>query len=115
MPNPSDASFLRYYVVNLTKNHGPVATLVVRSARNAKGRNKAARFEGDGVACLQTVYKNPSLPLPVRLDAAAKAARFVRPMLSATNMRVIRSLQDLTDEELDALRARAKQQEAMRY
>lgn len=35
-------------------------------------------FNGDGVAFLQTVYKNPALPLPMRLDAAAKAARFAR-------------------------------------
>jgi hypothetical protein len=65
-------------------------------------------FEGDGVAFLQTVYKNPTLPLSIRLDAAAKAARFDRLMLSATNMRVIRSLEDLTDEELAALRADAR-------
>jgi hypothetical protein len=68
-------------------------------------------FEGDGVAFLQTVYKNPTLPLSIRLDAAAKAARFDRLMLSATNMRVIRSLEDLTDEELAALRADAAERE----
>ena len=33
-------------------------------------------FQGDGVAFLQTVYKNPTVPLAVRLDTAAKAARF---------------------------------------
>ena len=57
-------------------------------------------FAGDGVAFLQTVYKDPKLPLSTRLDAAAKAARFERPMLSATNMRVIRSIEDLSEEEL---------------
>jgi hypothetical protein len=72
-------------------------------------------FEGDGVAFLQTVYRNPTLPLSVRLDAAAKAARFERPMLSATNMRVIRCLQDLTDEELVALEVEVGQREAMRH
>jgi hypothetical protein len=72
-------------------------------------------FEGDGVAFLQTVYKNPALPLSVRLDAAAKAARFERPMLSATNMRVIRGFEDLTDGELNALLADAEQQQAMRH
>jgi hypothetical protein len=44
-------------------------------------------FPGDAVAFLQTVYKNPTIPLRVRLDAAAKAARFERPSspTSATN------------------------------
>ena len=60
-------------------------------------------FVGDGVAFLQTVYKDPKLPLSTRMDAAAKAARFERPMLSATNMRVIRSIEDLSDEELQML------------
>ena len=32
-------------------------------------------FAGDGVAFLQTVYKDPRLPLSIRMDAAAKAAR----------------------------------------
>ena len=62
-------------------------------------------FQGDGVAFLQTVYKNPALPLIVRLDAAAKAARFERPMLSASNVRVIRDVKDLTDEELQRIAA----------
>jgi hypothetical protein len=41
-------------------------------------------FAGDAVAFLQTVYKDPRIPLPVRIDAAAKAARFERPA-STTN------------------------------
>src|SRR4051794_3102516 len=69
-------------------------------------------FEGDSVAFLQTVYKNPTLPFPVRLDAAAKAARFERPILSATNMRMIRSLHDLSDEELASVRAEAEKEAA---
>jgi hypothetical protein len=40
-------------------------------------------FAGDAVAFLQTVYKDPRIPLHVRLDAAAKAARFERPMCVA--------------------------------
>jgi hypothetical protein len=57
-------------------------------------------FAGDGVAFLQTVYKDPRQSLNVRMDAAAKAARFERPMLASTNVRVIRRIEDLTDEEL---------------
>ena len=60
-------------------------------------------FAGDGVAFLQTVYKDPKLPLSTRLDAASKAARFERPMLSATSMWVIRSIEDLSEEELMVL------------
>ena len=62
-------------------------------------------FAGDGVAFLQTVYKDPKLPLSTRLDAAAKAARFERPMLTSSNMRVINSFEDLTREELERLAA----------
>ena len=57
-------------------------------------------FAGDGVAFLQTVYKDPKLPLSIRMDAAAKAARFERPMLASSNVRVIRRMEDLTDDEL---------------
>jgi len=39
-------------------------------------------FDGDGVSYLQVVYRNPALPEPVRIDAAAKAARYERPALS---------------------------------
>jgi hypothetical protein len=41
-------------------------------------------FEGDGVALLQVVYRDPSHPLALRLDAAYKAARYERPALAAT-------------------------------
>ena len=40
-------------------------------------------FEGDGVAYLQTVYRDPHQPTELRMDAAAKAARFERPTLAA--------------------------------
>jgi hypothetical protein len=41
-------------------------------------------FDGDGVAYLQTVYRDPALPVSVRVDAAAKSARYERPALAAT-------------------------------
>jgi hypothetical protein len=40
-------------------------------------------FPGDAVALLQCVYRDASLPLEIRIDAASKAARFERPALSA--------------------------------
>jgi hypothetical protein len=44
-------------------------------------------FAGDAVAFLQTVYKDPRIPLRVRLDAAAKAARFERPTSATSSVR----------------------------
>lgn len=40
-------------------------------------------FEGDGVALMVAIYKDPRIPLDMRLDAASKAARFERPTLQA--------------------------------
>jgi hypothetical protein len=40
-------------------------------------------FDGDGVALLQTIYRNPSIPMAIRIDAASKAARYERPSLMA--------------------------------
>ena len=51
-------------------------------------------FTGDSVAFLQSIYKNPEIPLRLRIDAAAKAARFERPMRATGSM---------TNEELAAM------------
>jgi hypothetical protein len=40
-------------------------------------------FDGDGVAFLQVVYRDPGQPIEVRIDAAKAAARFERPQLAA--------------------------------
>jgi hypothetical protein len=40
-------------------------------------------FEGDAVCFMQSVYRDPSFPVELRLDAASKAARFERPALAA--------------------------------
>jgi hypothetical protein len=56
-----------------------------------------------GVAFLPTIYKDPTLPHGMRMDAAAKAAPFERPMLASTDVRLIRRIEDLTEEELMAL------------
>jgi hypothetical protein len=40
-------------------------------------------FEGDGHAFMVAVYKDPRLPVELRLDAAAKAARYEKPTLQA--------------------------------
>jgi hypothetical protein len=58
-------------------------------------------FVGDGVAFLQTVYKDPRNPMRLRIDAAAKAARFERSVMASN--RVIRGVNDLTEQEMAAI------------
>ena len=64
-------------------------------------------FEGDGVAYMQSVYRDPSFPLELRLDAAAKAARFERPTLAAVAMQQTPKaridLSALSPEERDSM------------
>jgi hypothetical protein len=63
---------------------------------NTKARHEAAKqivqqflsdhpdaFPGDAVSLMQCIYRDASLPLEIRLDAASKAARFERPALAA--------------------------------
>ena len=40
-------------------------------------------FEGDAVAFMQILYRDPAQPVELRLDAAKVAAKFERPTLSA--------------------------------
>jgi hypothetical protein len=40
-------------------------------------------FEGDAVALMQLIYRDPALPIELRLDAAKSSARFERPALGA--------------------------------
>ncbi len=59
---------------------------VEAAARAVAERFKAevpTAFDGDGVAYIQSVYRDPSFSHELRLDAAAKAARFERPTLAA--------------------------------
>jgi hypothetical protein len=44
-------------------------------------------FEGDAHALLMLTYKNKSLPLAVRLDAAKAAIRFEKPAMSTVDAR----------------------------
>jgi hypothetical protein len=41
-------------------------------------------FDGDGHALLVAIYKDPSHPIQLRLDAAKAAIRYERPRLAAT-------------------------------
>ena len=60
-----------------------------------------AAFDGDGVAYLQTVYKDPHQPTELRMDAASKAARYGRPALAATLTRDVTPIPS-TRQETDA-------------
>lgn len=59
-------------------------------------------FTGDAHAFLMTVYKDPSHPIDLRLDAAKAAVRFEKPALAALEAKVDNTHRDVTDEPLDA-------------
>lgn len=63
-------------------------------------------FDGDAHAFLQAVYKNPEVPLEVRIMAASRALRVEKPVLSATNSNVNISFN--MAERLEAARLRVK-------
>ena len=63
-------------------------------------------FPGDALALMQFIYKDTSLPLALRLDAAAKAARFERPTLGATAVEASVSVSTVGSEERHLARAR---------
>lgn len=42
-------------------------------------------FDGDAHAFLQAVYKNPDVPLEIRIQAASRALRVEKPILSANH------------------------------
>src|SRR5919197_1464062 len=52
-------------------------------------QNGDAVFPGDGIDLMIAVYKNETLPLPLRIQCAAIAAPFERPKLTATDARVL--------------------------
>jgi hypothetical protein len=61
-------------------------------------------FEGDAHAFLQAVYRDPGVPLEIRIMAAGRALRVEKPALSATHGRM-----DVTfdiAERMDAARKR---------
>ena len=65
-------------------------------------------FDGDGVALLQCVYKNPAVAWDIRVDAARAAAPFERPKLVAAAVR------DVTPEARDPASRSARIAELLR-
>ena len=63
-------------------------------------------FDGDGVAYLQVVYRDPRQPVELRIDCAKAASRFERPALAATLTKEIDSTPTDPDEIDRLLRER---------
>jgi hypothetical protein len=66
-----------------------------RTRRRAEAMQEAAKkiaaaipdaFEGDSHALLGSIYKDPSQPIQLRLDAAKAAIAYERPRLAATEL-----------------------------
>ena len=64
-------------------------------------KTEKAQFERDPLALLMWAYKNPDLPIEVRMQCAIAAIRYEKPRLAPTTVPV-RRLLDMTDEELAA-------------
>jgi hypothetical protein len=77
---------------------------VIRSKLIALG---IAPLDGDGYAFLASVYRNPSLPIELRLAAAKAAVSFEKPRLATRKLR-IKAPQDMPDDEPAAALAVAK-------
>ena len=54
-----------------------------RAAAEAIGLAVPGAFEGDAHAYLMAVYKDPSQPVELRLEAAGKAIRYEKPALAS--------------------------------
>jgi len=63
-------------------------TLELEAAADRALEQIVGAFDGDAHAFLSWVYKNPQLPLEVRIMAAGRALRVEKPVLSAAHGRV---------------------------
>lgn len=63
-------------------------------------------FDGDAHAFLQAVYRDPNMPIEVRIAAAGRALRVEKPVLSAAHSRVDVNVD--FGEKLEAARERAR-------
>jgi len=68
-------------------------TLALEAAAREAMEGVEGVFEGDAHAFLQSVYKNPEVPLEVRILAATKALRVEKPALSAVGAKLQADLQ----------------------
>jgi hypothetical protein len=59
-------------------------TLALETATRQAAASIDNAFEGDAHAFLEAVYKNPEVPLEIRIQAASRALRVEKPTLSAS-------------------------------
>ena len=82
------------------------AKRLLDDAKEFLGEKGAKLFDGDAHALLVLTYKNPELPLDIRLDAAKAAIRFEKAVLTSSSVdlsvKAVRADQ-LTDDELAAI------------
>ena len=64
------------------------ATLAMEEAARKAAAGIDGAFEGDAHAFLQAVYRNPEVPLEIRIMAAGRALRVEKPVLSASQARM---------------------------
>ncbi len=81
----------------------------MRAAAAALNETVPGAFDGDAHAFLMAVYKDPSRPIELRVDAAKAAVRYEKPALASVDMtsrneHVIYAVSDepLTPEEWEA-------------
>jgi hypothetical protein len=78
------------------KNEATIAReAAMREANEIIGQALAHPFEGDAHALLVAVYKNPDVPLDLRLDAAKAALKAEKPALRAVSSQHSGSLEQL--------------------
>ena len=63
-------------------------TLALEAAAREAMEGVDGAFEGDAHMFLQSVYRNPEVPLEIRILAATKALRVEKPALSAVGAKV---------------------------
>ena len=78
--------------------------LLEGAARQVQGDAKRIlgdeAFEGDAHSLLVLIYKDNSLPLAVRLDAAKTAIRFEKPVMSAVDSGGSKAVYAISEEPL---------------
>ena len=60
-------------------------TLALEAAARKAAASVSEGFEGDAHAFLQAVYRNPDVPLEIRIMAAGRALRVEKPTLAASH------------------------------
>ncbi len=63
-------------------------TLALEEAARKAAEGIDGAFDGDAHAFLQAVYRNPEVPLEIRIMAAGRALRVEKPTLSASHSQV---------------------------